>query len=1078
MDCRPRSILIFKYADRVDEYVLSGGSLVMISRTAYSYDADTGNLTREENYYGSDLNAPYRTTISEYVTNTDPSVWILNTLSSRTVQNTNGGVLSEQQYGYDGNLPGVGSPTTPKPILSRVVSGTQTIDTKYRYDSYGNVYETDQYKNYGTTSGQPSGDFASYLTDYDPALKTYAISSDPPLLPATTTEYDYGLGLPITVTDPNNNATTATYDGLGRTTSVTYQGYAQANVKYTYPTPSGSPLAVSAPFALKMEMWDETVSQYRASWQIMDGLGRVIQTQGPYEIAGMLVLTDTSYNAQGLPLYQGLPRTITGTGGGYSAPSWGSVQHTTTSYDALGRTISVAYPDGTSETISYSGLRTTFVDRNNHNRVQENDAFSRLVKVEEYTGSNPYTLYATTQYTYDERDLLKQVMDAAGNLTVINYDGFGRKIDMTDPDLGNWRYRYDPSGNLSAQIDAKRQAVNLYYDDLNRLIGKTYTTGPVNADTYQRPVDPGYTGYSIKDSYDQGTNGYGRRTRLEDPSGYTVWSYNALGQVISGTQNIDGTSYNSSGTYDAFGRPLTQVLPSTEALSYTYNAMGSLVGLSGTSTYVSQIHYNASGQVTDQLLGNGLRQQSCYNASNLRLASLSVYPGALQTCIASPSNSLLSLSYSYEANGNISQIVDATRSETLNSTYDELDRLLSASGTENRNYAYNSIGNMTSRNTAQPNPGTNGLVSWWKMDETSGTRTDSNGANHLADNNTVGSTTGKQGNASLFVMANSEYLSIQDNPSVSMGNGARMAVCTWVKLNSKSLTGVQNFVTKRGATNGTWEYFLRYDGRVDRFVYLASADGYAATTAEVKANTFASQSGSPVIGTWYFVCGGNDGLNAWISINAGTRDTVPFTTGIYDGPNMLRIGSGYNAEYLDGALDEMALYKRSLTQAEVEWLYNSGSGRTYADLSLPTPGATTFSYGDPAHKHAVTSLSTGKSYTYDANGNMTCRVEGGNTYKQDYNIENMLIAVRKMSGGCAGTVLETTSFVYDGDGNLVKKVNPDGSRTLYIGDVYEVDKNAAGTVTGTKTYYPAGGAMRVNGTVYYTSKTTWVRPAL
>ena len=639
----PAEYSYFKYADRVDEYVLSGGSLVMISRTAYSYDADTGNLTREENYYGSDLNAPYRTTISEYVTNTDPSVWILNTLSSRTVQNTNGGVLSEQQYGYDGNLPGVGSPTTPKPILSRVVSGTQTIDTKYRYDSYGNVYETDQYKNYGTTSGQPSGDFASYLTDYDPALKTYAISSDPPLLPATTTEYDYGLGLPITVTDPNNNATTATYDGLGRTTSVTYQGYAQANVKYTYPTPSGSPLAVSAPFALKMEMWDETVSQYRASWQIMDGLGRVIQTQGPYEIAGMLVLTDTSYNAQGLPLYQGLPRTITGTGGGYSAPSWGSVQHTTTSYDALGRTISVAYPDGTSETISYSGLRTTFVDRNNHNRVQENDAFSRLVKVEEYTGSNPYTLYATTQYTYDERDLLKQVMDAAGNLTVINYDGFGRKIDMTDPDLGNWRYRYDPSGNLSAQIDAKRQAVNLYYDDLNRLIGKTYTTGPVNADTYQRPVDPGYTGYSIKNYYDQGTNGYGRRTRLEDPSGYTVWSYNALGQVISGTQNIDGTSYNSSGTYDAFGRPLTQVLPSTEALSYTYNAMGSLVGLSGTSTYVSQIHYNASGQVTDQLLGNGLRQQSCYNASNLRLASLSVYPGALQTCIASPSNSLLSL---------------------------------------------------------------------------------------------------------------------------------------------------------------------------------------------------------------------------------------------------------------------------------------------------------------------------------------------------------------------------------------------------------------------------------------------------
>jgi len=43
----------------------------------------------------------------------------------------------------------------------------------------------------------------------------------------------------------------------------------------------------------------------------------------------------------------------------------------------------------------------------------------------------------------------------------------------------------------------------------------------------------------------------------------------------------------------------------------------------------------------------------------------------------------------------------------------------------------------------------------------------------------------------------------------------------------------------------------------------------------------------------------------------------------------------------------------------------------------------------------------------------------------------------------------------------VKKINPGGSKTLYVGGIYEVDKSSAGTVTGTKTYYPAAGRIPV-----------------
>jgi RHS repeat-associated protein len=97
--------------------------------------------------------------------------------------------------------------------------------------------------------------------------------------------------------------------------------------------------------------------------------------------------------------------------------------------------------------------------------------------------------------------------------------------------------------------------------------------------------------------------------------------------------------------------------------------------------------------------------------------------------------------------------------------------------------------------------------------------------------------------------------------------------------------------------------------------------------------------------------------------------------------------------------------------------------------------------------HTIGSTDT---YEYDANGNMTCRVEEGITYIQTYNTENRIASIAKLeSGTCAGPGNYVTKwdFTYDGDGTRAATLTtPYTSGTpgtpvltaYYFGGAYEV----------------------------------------
>lgn len=211
------------------------------------------------------------------------------------------------------------------------------------------------------------------------------------------------------------------------------------------------------------------------------------------------------------------------------------------------------------------------------------------------------------------------------------------------------------------------------------------------------------------------------------------------------------------------------------------------------------------------------------------------------------------------------------------------------------------------------------LVAYWSLEEASGNAIDAHGNNDLTDSATVGTATGKVGNARDFELGDTDYLSIADNADLSMGD-IDFTIQVWVNLESKT-----DFQRLMGKVQTTVEYYLLYDPTPDRFRFHVN-DGTNDTIVN------ADQLGSPSIATWYHIVAWHDasGNQIGIAINAGTADTAAHTTGVQDGTNNFYLSQQDAA--MDGLLDEAGVWKRVLSAADRTWLYNSGNGRSYADI--------------------------------------------------------------------------------------------------------------------------------------------------
>ncbi|OGX37530.1 MAG: hypothetical protein A3C53_04955 [Omnitrophica WOR_2 bacterium RIFCSPHIGHO2_02_FULL_68_15] len=668
---------------QTDALIFDGDATCRQVRSRFTYD-QYGNVTRADEDGEVGIAGDERSTLMTYTLN--PSAWIVNKPQSIQTLNANNTLVAQRRLYYDGATalgaaPTLGNLTKEEEWLGPTGSTGETwLGTTLTYDAYGNVLSVTDAKGRTTTNTYDADRI--YLTKITNALGH-----------SRELTYDPRFGQVTSSKDQNGVETRTAYDVLGRPVQTGFIDPA-TSLEVVLSRVAYDPCLTAGPCAPPLRTTATVFAHINnqspiIQHQFVDGLGRAIQTRSPAEEPAKQVVSGTvEFNTKGQVIKQWVSY-LDPAASSYVAPPIASlappVEYT---YDPLGRTATIRDPDGSTSSTSYNDWTVTSTDANSHATSRTNDAYGRLVKVEEVNGSATYT----TTYAYDALGNLVRVTDQAGNVTAISYDSLGRKIAMTDPDMGRWTYAYDAVDNLTSQTDARGATIAFSYDALNRLTNKSYTIP--NGLT-------GVTGQPVSYTYDGPATPFskGKLTAVADGSGSAGFQYDTLGRLVKETKTITGdAAYTIQRAYDLLGRLTRLTYPDGEVASYTYNPQGGIETVTGqpangptgsTTVYVSDIAYNAAGQVTKITYGNGVVSDYTYNPQTLRLDQLKT---------TGPGGTLQDFRYTFDPTGNVSAIQDFVHTGTQRFTYDPLHRLTRAEGPYGDvSYAYDPVGNLTTK---------------------------------------------------------------------------------------------------------------------------------------------------------------------------------------------------------------------------------------------------------------------------------------------------------------------------------------------------------------------------------------------
>jgi YD repeat-containing protein len=513
-----------------------------LSAASQTYDAK-GLLTSVVDFNGTNLTTLKYDTEGRLIQNTSKIIgatsasetkseytWYNWQVNTKTDFNSANQAILRTSYSYSHYLSGrtaswltILTVTDLRTNISRVTRYSYTFHPS---NSLATRTITRELPSVNAATGYPYN--ASTVYSYDTSGNLISVTN--PLGQQVTYSLHNGLGLPGRKTDINGVTTDFTYDRAGnlltsaqnlpsgaRTTAYKYDGSNQVT-KITFP--------------------DGRISQLQYN------------TAGRLTAAGNALSEFVNFNldtANNIRSANSLRNTASFTGASTAATAGGNFS-TSTAFDSLDRPWVKSGNNGQKTTYTYDGNGNVVAATNaaGTTTYYVYDGKNRLTDVRTSSSSS------TTRYFYDADGRLTAVFDPRGLVTSYLYNAFGQVIKQTSPDTGVTSYTYDIGGRMTSQTRANGVATTYTYDALDRMTSRTAS------------------GVTETFTYDEGTYGKGRLTRINDATGSTAYEYSAPGELVKQVSTIYGAVYTTSWSYDAAGRLTGMTYPSGFSLTYSY----------------------------------------------------------------------------------------------------------------------------------------------------------------------------------------------------------------------------------------------------------------------------------------------------------------------------------------------------------------------------------------------------------------------------------------------------------------------------------------------------------------------------
>ncbi|MBK7393698.1 MAG: hypothetical protein IPI64_10430 [Chloracidobacterium sp.] len=219
-------------------------------------------------------------------------------------------------------------------------------------------------------------------------------------------------------------------------------------------------------------------------------------------------------------------------------------------------------------------------------------------------------------------------------------------------------------------------------------------------------------------------------------------------------------------------------------------------------------------------------------------------------------------------------------------------------------------------------PPPSGMVSMWAAENNP---FDSLGRNNGVLTNGTTFTSGILGQAFSFDGVD-DYVEIPDSPSLDV---TRISMSFWFKINQ--LNRIHELVNKFGPEGSNTIAYGAEIGGNNRVCFRISTDGTLAGLTDLCSTTTLTTD------TWYHFAGTYDGSDMKLYINGINEGSVSKSGDIFVSTQNLKLGSyGYHGWFLNGALDEVSVFNRSLSGAEIQAIHNA-RGAGFCSTCTPAP---------------------------------------------------------------------------------------------------------------------------------------------